>query len=430
MEMGLYLIIFLFIYFIVGVPIAFAIGLTVFTTVAVWGEIPFTIIFQQFYQGVDSFTLLAIPLFMFAGDLMLQAGIIDDILDFCNILVGKLRGGLAHVNVVASMLFAGLSGSAVSDTAAIGSILIPSMEKNGYDTDFSVAITSASSVIAPIIPPSIGMVLYGSMIPVSIGAMFAGGIIPGILLGLGLMMVVAIISKRRNYPVSHKKYSVQEIRSIFIKAIPALLMPMIILGGILFGIFTPTEAAAVACIYGLLIGFFLYKTLNFKNVSQSIINSMLTAASVLLIVAAAHPLGWLIAMAHIPDKIVSLITSITTNPLLVLLLINIFLLILGSIMECTANILIFAPILAPLAAAVGIDPLHFGVIFILNLTIGLATPPFGMCLFVGAGIGKISLERVMKAILPFIAIEIIVLLLATYVPGIVTTVPKLLGLVK
>lgn len=430
MDMGIYLFGFMFFFLIIGAPIAFGIGLTVLLTVMAWGDIPLTIVFQQMYQGVDSFTLLALPLFMLAGELMTRTGIIDDILLLCNILVGRFRGGLAHVNIVASMFFAGISGSAVSDTAAIGSVLIPSMEKNGYDADFSVAVTAASSVIGPIIPPSIGMVLYGSIMPVSISALFAGGILPGILLGLGLMLVAAIISRKRDYPVSYKKYTIQELTKAILRAVPALMTPIIILGGILSGVFTPTEAAAVANTYAILLGVFYYKNLDLKTIYESIIEAMVVAASVLFIVAAATPLGWLVAMGQIPQKVAQLVTMFTTNQYVVLFLINLFLLAIGAIMEANINLLIFAPILAPVAVAVGVDPLHFGIIFVLNIIIGLATPPFGVCNFVAAGIGKISVERAMKAILPFIAVEIVVLLLVTYVPAISLTIPKLLGLLN
>ncbi len=428
--MWLYLAIFTASFLVLGIPIAFALGLSVLFTTTVWGKIPLTIIFQQLFQGVDKFTLLAIPLFMLAGELMMHAKIIDDIISLTNVLVGRLRGGLAHVNIVASMFFAGITGSAVSDTAAIGSILIPSMVKNGYSPDFSVGVTSASSVIGPIIPPSIGMVLYGSVVAVSIGGLFAGGIIPGILLGFGLMGVVVLASKKKNFPVSYTKYTVSELVRLLIRSIPAILMPVIIMGGILGGVFTPTEAAVVAVDYALIIGIFFYRTLTFKNIILSFKNSMMTAAAVLLIVAVANPLGWLVAMAQIPQKIVGAITSLTANPYLILLLINIFLLLLGSVMEATANILIFAPILAPLAESIGIHPLHFGVIFVLNIIIGLATPPFGMCIFVGAGIGKISVERAMKAILPFIIVEIFVLALTTYISAISITIPRLMGFIK
>ena len=428
--MGLYIAGFGVFFLIMGVPIAFALGLTVLFTAMIWARIPMTLIYQQLYQAVDNFVLLAIPLFMLAGDLMLRAGIIDDIITLCNVLVGRLRGGLAHVNIVASMFFAGITGSAVSDTAALGSILIPSMRRNGYDADFAVAVTSASSVIGPIIPPSIGMVIYGTVVSVSIGGLFAGGMVPGILLGLGLMVVAYTISKKRDFGYSRVTYTGRELVRILLRSIPALMTPVIILGGIFGGVFTPTEAAGVAVTYSLLVGIFFYRTLNFKNILQAFEESMVLAASVLLIVAVSGPLAWLVAMDQIPQLIANIVTSLTTNPLIVLLLINVFLLLLGSVLDAAVIILIFAPILAPVAVAVGIDPLHFGIIFVLNVIIGLATPPFGMCLFVGASVGGIAVERVMKAILPFIAVEIVVLFLVTYVPDIAMTVPRLLGFAK
>lgn len=428
MDLSLYLFLIMVFSLFIGIPIAFALGLTVFICISIWGQIPFMIIFQQMYQGVDKWALLAIPMFILVGRLTLEANILDDIILLCKLIFGRLKGGLGYVNVAGSMFFGGISGSAVADVSGLGSLEIPMMEKGGFDTEYSVALTASSSVIAPIIPPSIGMVIYGSIQPVSIGALFAAGLLPGILLGLGLMGLNAIISIKRNYPIFIFKYCFKDTLKIIIKCFPALMMPIIILGGILGGIFTPTESAAIANLYAILIGFFYYKTLTIRKVLVCVRDSMIVSASVLLIVSAAHPLGWLVAMAQIPQKIASFISMLSTNPLIVLFLINLFLLMLGSMMEATANILIFAPILAPVAASVGIDPLHFGIIFILNITIGLVTPPFGMCLFVAADVGKISLEKTMKAILPMVLVLIAVLFFVTYFPIVVTYIPGLLGL--
>ncbi|QNB46028.1 TRAP transporter large permease subunit [Thermanaerosceptrum fracticalcis] len=428
--MAIWLFTFIVLFLVIGMPIAFGLGLAVAMTILINGKIPMTMVFQQFYQGVDSFTLIALPLFILAGNLIAQAKIIDDILVLCNVLVGKIRGGLANANIVGSMFFAGISGSAVAETAAIGGALIPAMVKNGYDPDFSVAVTASASVIGPIIPPSIGMVLYGSIMPVSVAALFAGGLVPGIMLGIGLMMVATFISYKRKYPVITEKYGVKGTIKALVKTFPALLMPIIILGGILGGVFTPTEAAAVANIYALLIGFFYYRSLDLKGVISCIKSSMVLAGAVLTIVAITYPLGWLVAMGQVPQHLVEIITSITSNKYLVLFFINIFLLFLGCIMDANANLLIFAPILAPLALQLGIDPVHFGVIFVLNIIIGLATPPFGVCLFVASGIGKIPIERAMKAIIPFVLVEICVLFLVTYFPALILTFPKLMGLIK
>jgi len=426
---GIYLFGFLFFFMFLGMPIVFAMAMGVLATIVVWNQIPLTMIFQQIYQGIDSFAIIAVPMFMLAGELMSKVGILDDILLLCNVIVGKFRGSLANANIVASMFFAGISGSAVSDTAAVGGALIPAMVKQGYDKDFSVAVTASSSVIGPIIPPSIGMILYGSIIPVSVSAMFAGGLIPGIMLGGALIIVATVLSFKRKYPINKEKYSPKEVIKAIVRAVPGLLMPIIILGGILGGIFTPTEAAAVAIVYALILGIFYYRTLNIKIIIECFESSMAMAGSVLMIAALACPIGWLVAMGQVPMHLSNFITSVTKSPYVVLFFINLFLLILGFFMDANVSLLVFAPILAPVAAAVGIDPVHFAVVFILNITIGLATPPFGLCLFVGAGIAKINLESAMKAILPFVLVEIAVLLLVTYIPQISLTLPKLMGLI-
>ncbi len=412
----------------VGVPIAFTLGLTVILTVSISQNIPMMLVFQQMYQGVDTFTLLALPMFMLAGELMMRTGIIDDILLFCNTLVGRVRGGLGQVNVASSMLFAGISGSAVSDTAAIGSALIPSMKKNGYDSEFSVALTGASSVIGPIIPPSIGMILYGSVTSVSIAGLFAAGLVPGIMLGIGMMSTVYLLSRRRGYPRAARPESKRQLAFSLAKGLPALFVPIIVLGGILGGVFTPTEASAVACAYAALLGAVYYRTLTPRVFAEAVVAAMKLSGSVLMIVAAATPIGWLIAIEQVPQTIAGGITAISLDPLIALLLINLFLLILGSIMEANVNVLIFAPVFAPVAVGLGVDPLHFGIIFVLNIIIGLATPPFGVCLFVAAGIGKIPVERAMIAVLPFVAIMIAVLLLIILLPELVLFLPRALGL--
>ena len=424
MNVGVYLFGSLAVFLLTGMPIAFAVGLAVAFAIIAWGEAPLTMNFQQMYNGIDSFTLIALPMFIWAGDLMGKGGIINDLLLLCRVLCGRIRGNLAHANIVGSMFFAGISGSAVSDTAAIGGALIPAMVEDGYDPDFSVAVTASSSVIGPIIPPSIGMVLYGSVASVSVSALFIGGIVPGILLGVGLMIVAAFYSHKRNYPKNTQKYTAKEIAGSIIKSLPAILMMLIILGGILGGIFTPTEASSIAVVYALIIGIFYYRCLNGKIILKSLCDSMALAGSVLVIVAVSYPLGWLVAMGQIPAIMSSFIISVTSNKFVVLLMINVFLLFLGCIMDANANLLIFAPILAPIAASFGIDPVHFGVIFVLNVIIGLATPPFGVCLFVASGIGKISMERTIKAVLPFCLAEIAVLLLTTYIEPVVTFLPR------
>ena len=427
--MGVYLFGFLFFFMALGVPIAFAMAMGVVATIHFWGGIDFSMLFQQIFQGVNSFTFIAVPMFILAGELMSRVGIIDDILLLCRVLVGWVPGSLANANIVASMFFAGVSGSAVADTSAIGGALIPAMVKEGYDDDFSVAVTASSSVIGPIIPPSIGMVLYGATLGTSITAMFMGGLVPGVLLGIALMIPATYLSIKRKYPRNTKKYSAKEIISALMRAVPALLMPIIILGGILAGVCSPTEAASIAILYAIIVGVFYYKSLTWKVLVDCMVKSMIQSGAVLLIAAVACPVGWLVAMGQVPVILAEFITSVTTNKYFVLFLINIFLLILGCGIDANVSLLIFAPILAPLAVSLGVHPIHFAVLFILNITIGLATPPYGVCLFIGSSIAKIPLSKTMKAVLPFCLAEIIVLLLATYVPDVVLALPRALGYV-
>lgn len=423
--MGVYLFAFLFFFMALGVPIAFAMAMGLAATIHVWGGISFSMLFQQIFQGINSFTFIAVPMFILAGELMSRVGIIDDILLLCRVVMGWVPGSLANANIVASMFFAGVSGSAVADTSAIGGALIPAMVKEGYDDDFSVAVTASSSVIGPIIPPSIGMVLYGATLGTSISAMFMGGLVPGILLGLGLMIPATYLSIKRKYPRNTEKYTPKQIAHAFVRAIPALLMPVIILGGILGGVCSPTEAASVAILYSIIVGVFYYRSLNLKILIDCMVKAMIQSGAVLLIAAVACP----VAMGKVPVILAAFITSITSNKFVVLLLINIFLLILGCGIDANVSLLIFAPILAPLAVSMGVHPIHFAIIFILNITIGLATPPYGVCLFIGSSIAKIPLSRTMKAVIPFCLVEILVLLLTTYVPAIALAVPRMLGLV-
>ena len=426
--MGVYLFLFLFGFMALGIPVAFSMVMGLVATIFCWGGVDFSMIFQQMFQGVNSFAFIAVPLFIMAGDLMGQIGIIDDLLLLCRVVLGKIPGSLANANILASMFFAGISGSAVADTSAIGGALIPAMVKEGYDADFSVAVTASSSVIGPIIPPSVGMVLFGAMMGLSISAMFMGGIVVGILLGISLMIPATYLSIKRKYPRNMTKYSVKQIVSAIVHALPALFMPVIIIGGIMAGICSPTEAAGVAILYAIIIGAFYYRTLSLKMLWTCMSRAMISAGAVMLISAAATPTGWLVAMGRVPNLLASFISGFTSSKYVVLLLINIFLLLLGCCMDSNISLLIFGPILAPLAVSFGVNPIHFGVIFVLNITIGLATPPYGACLFIATGIAKIPLSKTMKAMLPFCACEMIVLLLATYCEPLVMFIPRLLGL--
>ncbi len=411
--------------FSVGVPIAVALGLAVAIPLIVSETLPLTLMVQRMYVGADSFLLLAIPFFMAAGNIMNYGGLTRRIFKFATGIVGWLPGGLGHVNILASMLFAGMSGSAVADTAGLGPIEMQAMEEDGYDKEFSIGITAASSVIGPIIPPSIPMVVYGGLTQVSIAALFIGGIIPGCLMGLALMVLVYIISLRRNYP-RHPLPSASVFWKSFWDAFPALLTPVIILGGLMSGLFTPTEAAVIAVIYSILVGVLYYKELKFADLKTILKNTCVDTAAIMLIVAAASAVGWVVAFEDIPSSLCSYISGLTSNRILILFLINVFLLALGCFMDATAIQIIFTPVLLPLVTSVGIHPVHFGVMMVLNVMIGLLTPPFGLLLFVSSKISKLPVHKVINAIWPFLIPLVVVLILITYIPAFVTFLPRLL----
>ncbi len=407
-----------------GIPIAFVLGLTSFVGLLHSGTIPLLLIPKQMFSGTDSFPLLAVPFFILAGNLMNIGGITKRLIHFCNILLGYVRGGLALVNVIASMFFAGITGAAVADTSALGSILIPAMAREKYDRDFSAAVTAASSTVGPIIPPSIPMVILGTVGELSIGALFLAGVIPGILVGLSLLVVSYVISVRRDYP----KEKMRSLKEFFIglkDALLALLMPAIIMGGILGGIFTPTEAAVVAVFYAFLVSFFIYREARWKDLPKVLIDSVVLTSIIMFVIANSAIFGWLLANHQVPQTVAQTLLSITTDKWVLLLLINLFLLFVGTFMETTASLIILTPILLPLAVKVGIDPIHFGLVMVLNLVIGLITPPLGVCLFIASSIAQISLEQISKSILPFLLAAIAVLFIVTYLPELVLWLPRM-----
>jgi len=410
-----------------GIPVAFCLALTSLVVLLIIGNVPLHLIPQRMFTGMDSFPLMAVPFFILAGDLMNSAGITQRIVRFSNALVGHIRGGLAHVNIVASMFFAGISGSAVADTAALGSILIPAMEEDGYDLTFSAAVTAASSVIGPIIPPSIPVVIFALVGSVSVGGLFLAGVVPGVLIGFGLMGVAYIISRRKNYGSKHPLVSLREFGSSFVGAFIPLLMPLIIMGGILSGVFTPTEAASIAVAYAILVGFFILRTLKLKDLPGIFYRSMVTTSIILIVMACANIFSWILGTQLIPQKVALAITSLTKNPYVFLLLINILLLIVGCFLEGLASIIILVPILLPLSQQMGIDPLHFGIIVVMNLMIGLITPPLGLCLFVCCSVARVDLIKLIRVSTPFILIEIGALMIVTYFPQIVLFIPHLFG---
>jgi len=408
-----------------GVPIAFGLGITAAASLLSLG-LSLQVVAQRIFTGIDSFPLMAVPFFILAGDLMNQGGTTRRLIIFSNALVGWIRGGLAHTNIVASMFLAGISGSAVADASAIGGILIPGMTKEGYDVEFSAAVTASASTMGPIIPPSIFMVIYGVTTGVSVGGLFAAGFIPGILMGLSFMAVAYLISRRRNYP-RHPVPSFSQFGRVLREAGFALLAPVIILGGILSGVFTPTEAAAAAVGYAFLVGICVHKELRFADLPGLLVQSGVTTSILLLVIGTANVLAWVLSAEQVPQKIAQGLLAITTNPYLIMLLINLFLLVVGMFMEGGAAIIILAPVLSQVATSVGIHPLHFGFVVVLNIVIGLLTPPLGVCLFVVCSLSRIPIERLVKAIMPFLLVEIAILFLVSYFPMVALLIPRWLG---
>ena len=405
-------------------PIALAIGMSTAVIIAVFHELSFFILVQRLVVGVDSFVFLAIPLFILAGRLMNEGGITDRIFEFARALVGHVRGGLGQANIVASMIFSGMSGSAVADAGGLGLIEIKAMNDQGYPKSFSGAVTVASSVIGPVIPPSIPMVLYGALAEVSVGRLFFGGIIPGFLVGISLMILVYIISRRENYP-KDKPVTLKEFGIRMVRAFLPGLTPVIILGGILGGVFTPTEAASAAVMYAFFLSFFVYRTVKIRDLPEILVETMITTAIVTFVISAASSFSYLLLLSNISQTIVTWLTAITTNKFLMLFVLNIILLFFGCIMEAGVALILLVPILVPVLNAVGIDLIHFGVLMTLNLMIGVATPPIGMGLFVVSHVADIKVEQLMRAILPFLVPPILVLLLVTYIPALVTWIPNM-----
>ncbi|UWR02408.1 TRAP transporter large permease [Ruegeria conchae] len=416
------------VFLLIGLPVFFA--LLAAPGILLWlsGQTnDITLLYRNVYNGMDSFPLMAIPFFMLAGELMNRGGITIRLVEFSQALMGHLRGGLAHVNVLSSILFAGLSGSAVADTSALGSMLIPAMEKQGYTRKFAAAITAASSVIGPIIPPSGIMIIYAYVMGESVAALFLAGIVPGVMVGVGLMLMIKVMADRYDFPVASRKYTWPERRQASLKAFFPLMTPVIILGGILGGIFTPTEAAAVAVGYAFIIGFFVLRTLTLKEVPEILSNAGMTSAVVLLLVGAAMAFKTVVSLSHAPEQLASLILSLSENPLILLFLINLLLFIVGMFLDAGPAIIILGPILGPIFTSLGVDPIHFAIIMSVNLTVGLATPPMGLVLFVAAAVSRERVETIAKAILPFLAVEIIVIFLITYIPALSMTIPRITG---
>lgn len=406
-------------------PIAISLGVA--TLLALWffSDIPLAALPHKMVNGIDSYVFLAIPLFLLAGKLMNAGGITDRIFSFARMMVGGIRGGLAHANVVASIIFAWMSGSAVAAVGGLGEIELKAMKENGFDSRFSSSVIIAASVLGPVIPPSIPFILYAAITENSVGKLFLAGIIPGIMLAFALMITIYIVSAVRAYPTDSRK-SIREFLIASKEAILPLLMPVIMLGGIATGIFTPTEAAAVAVAYALLISFFVYKTIKIRDLPQIFVETMITTSVVTFIISTTAAFSYVLTIESAGERITGMVAGITSNPYAVLLMINILLLIFGAIMEAGVVLIIFTPILYPLAMALNIDPIHFGVIMVVNLMIGVATPPIGVCLFVMSHISGLKVEVLMRNILVFLIPLILILLVITYFPILSTYLPEMI----
>ena len=425
MTAAVILLVSFFVLLFLKVPISFSLAISSFIT-TFYLKIPPMVVVQKMCDVLDNFSLMAIPFFILAGQIMAQSGIARRLVDFSNILVGKMRGGLAIVNIVASMLFGGMSGSSVADTASIGSILIPEMVKKGYDRDYSIAVTVTSSTQGLIIPPSHNAIIYAYAAGgLSIARLFLAGAIPGVLIGLFLLIPSYYIAVKKNYPVG-ERVSLKEALRITRESILGLLTIVIIIGGVLSGVFTATESSAIAVVYAFLIAVFFYREMDFKKFMRVIWDSVKTISAVMFLIASASAFGWLLAYLKIPDAIASAVLSFSSNKYVILLMINIILLLLGMIMDMAPLILITTPIFLPIVTKVGVDPIHFGIIMLMNLGIGLCTPPVGNTLFVGCIVGKMKMEEVVKALWPFYIAMILVLFLVTYVPFFATWLPSLL----
>lgn len=415
---------------VLGFPIWAVLCLSSFIALTLGSNTPLIVVVQRMFTSVDSFPILAVPLFMIAGNLMETGGISRRLIDFCNSILGSLTGGLAMAAVLTCMFFAAISGSGPATVAAIGGILIPSMEKEGYDKAFSAAVMAVAGAIGVIIPPSIPMVNYGVVGSVSISTLFAAGFGPGFLVGISLMIVCYVTAKKHGYGQANKpKFSVKNIIVKFKDAFFALLMPVIILGGIYGGIFTPTEAAAVSVIYGFLVGLVIYREMDLRKIPALFMSAGKSTAMVMMIIASASGFGWILTSERIPDVIATAMISLSDSRVMILLLINIMLLIVGCLMETTAAIIILTPIFLPIVTQLGVNPVHFGLIMVVNLAIGMSTPPLGVNLFVACGIAKISIEQITKAIVWLLIANIIALFMITYIEPISMAIPRMMGLV-
>ncbi len=412
--------------FLAAMPVAFALGGTAIIVTLIERGFPFNAAFmvQKAVSGIDNFMLLAVPFFIYAGKVMNVGGITHRIYAFAKSLVGSLRGGLAQVNVVASVIFAGMTGTAVSEAAGLGTVVMKSMREEGYDEEFAVAVVAASSTIGPIIPPSVPLVIYALMANVSVGGILIAGLIPGLLMGAALMLWIAVIARRRNLP-SGARFSLATVITTFKEGFLPLMTPVILIGGIISGVFTPTEAAAVAALYATFLSSVVYRAVGWRELVEIMRSTVVDTGVIMLVVAMAMIYGYLVTRAGLTDSMAMWVASVSTDPVVVGLMIIGFLLIVGCFLEATAAIILLTPVLLPIMAASGLDPLHMGVVIVLTMMIGLLTPPFGMVLFVLSRISGISLHRIVVAVAPFIIPLLIVNVLILLIPALVLFLPRL-----
>ncbi|WP_053360904.1 TRAP transporter large permease [Bacillus sp. FJAT-27251] len=423
---GILLVALFLIFMFIGVPIAFVIGIVALLGIMSVPYIPEVTVPMKMLNGINSFVLLAVPLFILAANLMNHGKISQKLIDLSLTIVGHIRGGLAHANILVSMIFAGVSGAAQADTAGVGKILIPNMKKQGYDTETAVGVTAASSTIGVIIPPSIPMIIFAGLTNASVGALFLGGIVPGILIGLGMMLFVYIMAVKRGYPRS-KRATLKQFFKLVYETVPALITPIIIIGGIITGFFTATEAAAVASIYTLLICMFFYKTLKLSDLPKILADTLALSSLSLFALAAASALGELMSYYQLSVKAQEFFVNNVGSEWLFILIVILFFLFIGTFMDAIPAMILFVPVIFPTATQFGIDPVHLGLIVVMTLAMGLVTPPYGLCLLLAAKIGNLSIERSFAAVIPYLLIVLAVLLFVAFFPSIAFYVPKLIN---
>ncbi len=417
------------VFILIGVPVAFSLGAAA-TVYLILKGVSLGLIATRLFTGLDSFTFMAIPFFILAGELMNSSGITKRLVNFTSVFVGRLRGGLGHVSIVTSMFFGGVTGSAIADCSAVGTMMIPAMKDKGYDEEFAAGLIASAAIMGPIIPPSIPFVVYALLSSTSVAALFLGGIVPGIMIAIGCMIVTYFIAKKRNFPRGERIKSIGQLAKALADGFIPLLMPFIILGGIIGGIFTATEASAVAVVYGLVVGLFVYRDLPLSAIKKALVGTAKTTGIVFLVIACSNVFNWMLVVEQVPQAMATFVSGFIHSRWAILLAINIILLIVGTFMEGTAAMIILVPILLKITAVYGIHPVFLGIVVVVNLMIGMLTPPVGLLLYVVCGMTKLSLERVVRGVLPFLCVEIIVLFIITYIEPLSMFLPRYFGYIR